>query len=44
MLVEINRAYARETADLFHEYGFQQVEIRRDAYGNERMIRASKRS
>lgn len=38
LLVEINRAYARETAALFRSVGLEQVEIRRDGFGNERMV------
>ena len=38
LLVEINRAYAQETAALFRSVGLEQVEIRRDAFGNERMV------
>lgn len=38
LLVEINRAYAQETAALFRSCGLEQVEIRRDAFGNERMV------
>ncbi len=38
LLVEANRAYARDTAELFRRRGFAGVEVRRDAYGNERMV------
>ena len=38
LLVEINRAYAQETAALFRSAGLERVEIRRDAFGNERMV------
>ncbi len=38
LLVEANRAYARDTAELFRRSGFGDVEVRRDAYGNERMV------
>ena len=38
LLVEINRAYAQETASLFRSVGLVDVEIRRDAFGNDRMV------
>ena len=40
LLVELNRAYAEATAQLFRDMGLTHVELRRDAYGNERMCRA----
>ncbi len=41
LLVEANRAYARAAAELFRACGFEGVEVRRDAYGNERMVCAT---
>lgn len=38
LLVEINRAYGHETAHLFEEMGLKNVEIRKDSFGNERMV------
>ena len=38
LLVEINRAFAQETARLLEEAGLKNVEIRRDDFGNERMV------
>lgn len=38
LLVEINRAYGKETAELLEEMGLKNVEIRRDEFGNERMV------
>lgn len=40
LLVEINRAYGHETAHLFEEMGLKNVEIRKDSFGNERMVAA----
>ena len=36
--VEINQALGKETVVLFEAYGYQDVELRKDIYGNERMI------
>ena len=36
--VEINQALGKETVALFEAYGYQDVELRKDIYGNERMI------
>ena len=36
---EINRAYGAETCDLLRELGFQSVELRKDFYGNDRMVK-----
>lgn len=38
--VEINQALGKESMALFEAYGYQNVELRKDIYGNERMIRA----
>ena len=40
--VEINQALGKETMALFEAYGYQDVELRKDIYGNERMIRVRK--
>ena len=42
LYVEINRAYGRETAQLFRELGLRDIELRKDIYGNDRMIRCKK--
>lgn len=42
LLVEINRAYGHETAQLFEDAGLKNVEIRRDDFGNERMVAAQR--
>jgi release factor glutamine methyltransferase len=39
LYVEINEALGRETAELFEQNGFSQVEIRRDMHGKERFVR-----
>lgn len=40
--VEINQALGKETVSLFEAYGYQDIELRKDIYGNERMIRGIK--
>ena len=40
--VEINQALGKETVDIFESYGYQDVELRKDIYENERMIRCKK--
>ncbi len=40
--VEINQRLSAETVELFEAYGYREVELRRDIYGNDRMIRAVK--
>ena len=42
LLVEVNRAYATATADLFRSGGLHGVSIRHDAFGNPRMVGARK--
>lgn len=37
---EINRAYSKETAEMLKKEGFQKIEIRKDQFGNDRMIKA----
>ncbi len=39
---EINRAYGEETKELLVRLGYQHVELKRDMYGNNRMIKAIK--
>lgn len=40
--VEINQALGRETVALFESYGYKEVTLRKDIYGNERMIKCKK--
>lgn len=40
LLVEGNRAYVDQTADLFTHMGLERAEVRCDAFGNKRMVRA----
>ena len=40
--VEINQALGAETVELFESYGYKKVTLRKDIYGNERMIRIKK--
>lgn len=39
---EINRAYGAETCNLLRDLGFQSVELRKDFYGNDRMVKGVK--
>lgn len=41
LFFEINRAYAKETSALLEENGFIDVVVRKDQFGNDRMIRAT---
>ena len=40
--VEINQALGTETVALFESYGYKEVTLRRDIYGNDRMVKAVK--
>lgn len=42
--VEINQALGRETVELFENYGYREVELRKDIYGNDRMVKAKKQA
>ena len=42
LFVEINQYLGEATVQLFREIGFTQLELRKDLYGNDRMIRASR--
>lgn len=42
LFFEINQYLGKETVDLLKNLGFQQVELRKDIYGNDRMILALK--
>ncbi len=37
---EINQYYGEETVSMLKELGYKEIELRKDIYGNERMIRA----
>jgi methylase of polypeptide subunit release factors len=37
---EINRAYGKETVQLLEGMGYQSVELRKDMFGDDRMIKA----
>ena len=39
---EINRAYGAETCNLLRDLGFCDVELRKDSYGNDRMVRGKR--
>lgn len=41
--VEINRNYGKETAQMFENYGLREVEILKDAFGNDRFVTGRKR-
>lgn len=38
---EINPLYAQDTADMLSALGYKQIEVRRDQFGKERMVRAT---
>ena len=40
--VEINQQLGKETVELFKSYGYKEVELRKDIYGNDRMISCKK--
>lgn len=40
--VEINQALGKETVELFESYGYKEVELRKDIYGNDRMVKVRK--
>lgn len=40
--VEINQVLGKETVELFESYGYKEVELRQDIYGNDRMVKALK--
>ena len=40
--VEINQALGKETVALFESYGYKEVELRKDIYGNDRMVKGVK--
>ena len=39
---EINRAYGQETALMLNELGYNQIELKKDSWGNDRMIKAKR--
>ena len=40
--VEINQQLGKETVALFENYGYKEVELRKDIYGNDRMVKGVK--
>lgn len=42
LLVEVHRSYARECVKMLEREGFTDIELRKDIFGNDRMIRAGK--
>lgn len=42
LFFEINREYGRQTVQMLKELGYSRIELRKDFYGNDRMIKASK--
>ena len=40
--VEINQALGKETVELFESYGYKEVTLRKDIFGNDRMIKGIK--
>ena len=39
---EINQAYGLETVQMLEELGYHSIELRKDAFGNDRMIKAKR--
>lgn len=39
---EINRAYGKDTVDMLKALGYSDIELRKDAFGNDRMVRGVK--
>ncbi len=42
LFFEINEAFGKETVDLLDKQGYQDIELKKDFYGKERMIKATK--
>ncbi len=42
LYVEINRAYGQETSELLRNLGLRGIVVRKDSYGNDRMIRCER--
>lgn len=42
LYLEINRAYFEQMKEMYHHYGFSEVMLRKDIYGNDRMVRCRK--
>ena len=42
LFFEINQYLSSETVALLHQIGFEKIELRKDIYGNDRMIKASR--
>jgi release factor glutamine methyltransferase len=40
--VEINQQLGKEAVALFENYGYKEVELRKDIYGNDRMVKGVK--
>jgi release factor glutamine methyltransferase len=40
LALECNRAYAKQVAELLSAYGFENVELHQDQFGNERFVTA----
>ncbi len=40
LFFEINQAFGQKTIDLLHQLGYRNVELRKDLFGNDRMIKA----
>ena len=43
LFFEINRRFGKETVELLQGMGYQEVELRKDTFGNDRMVKAIKR-
>ena len=43
LFFEINRRFGKETVELLQGIGYQEVELRKDTFGNDRMVKAIKK-
>jgi release factor glutamine methyltransferase len=39
---EINRAYGQETIQMLEAMGYKEIELRKDSWGNDRMMKAER--
>ena len=44
VMVETNRRYAHDVADLFRSQGYDEVQVMKDWYGNDRMVQARRKT
>lgn len=44
LFFEINSAYGEKTVEMLHSFGYEYVELKRDQFGNDRMVKACVRA